>query len=68
LEYAHIKQLSFLPGSACFPTHVPNQYIRLSYAGVHEEELTEAIQILCHTINTMSTTYNNYSSESYPSF
>jgi DNA-binding transcriptional MocR family regulator len=68
LEYCHMKQLSFLPGSACFPTHMPNQYIRISYAGLPQEELKQAINILCETINILSSAHNQYPIESYPSF
>ncbi|MGX1982964.1 PLP-dependent aminotransferase family protein [Thermolongibacillus altinsuensis] len=68
LEYCHTKQLTFLPGSACFPTHVPNQYIRISFAGLPLDGLKQSMKILCDTINSLSSTRNQYSLENYPIF
>jgi DNA-binding transcriptional MocR family regulator len=66
LEHAHTKQLSFLPGNACFPTHVPNQYIRLSFAALPADELKQAIESLCDIIHTLAQKYDEI--ERYPSF
>jgi DNA-binding transcriptional MocR family regulator len=61
-----MKQISFLPRNACFPTHVPNQYIRLSFAGLPADELKKAIERLCDTIDVLAQQYGEI--ERYPSF
>jgi DNA-binding transcriptional MocR family regulator len=66
LEHSHMKQLSFLPGNACFPTHVPNQYIRLSFAALPADELKQAMERLCDTIDALAQKYDDI--ERYPSF
>ncbi|ANB60403.1 MocR-like pyridoxine biosynthesis transcription factor PdxR [Anoxybacteroides amylolyticum] len=65
LEQAHLHELSFLSGSACFPIHVPNQYIRLSFAGVPIHELKQAIERLCYVLCTLQT---KNEIEQFPSF
>jgi DNA-binding transcriptional MocR family regulator len=66
LEHAHMKQISFLPGNTCFPTHVPNQYIRISFAALPAHELKQAIEQLCDIIQTLAQKYDEI--ERYPSF
>jgi DNA-binding transcriptional MocR family regulator len=66
LEHTHMKQISFLPGNACFPAHVPNQYIRLSFAALPADELEQAIKSLCDIIHALAQKYDEI--ERYPSF
>lgn len=65
LEQAHLHQLSFLPGNACFPIHMPTQHIRISFAGLPPAELQQAIERLrcaLHTLQIENTI------EPFPSF
>ncbi|GGJ57999.1 DNA-binding transcriptional MocR family regulator [Anoxybacillus voinovskiensis] len=65
LEQAHLHQLSFLPGNACFPTHVPTEHIRISFAGVPLDELPNAIEQLCRALHTFQI---ENTIEQFPSF
>lgn len=41
------QQLTFLPGSACYPTEHENHHVRISYSYMNEQQLEQGIKILC---------------------
>ncbi|RAL23425.1 PLP-dependent aminotransferase family protein [Thermoflavimicrobium daqui] len=44
------KNISFLPGSACFPSDIEWNHLRLSFSNVDEEEITLGIKEMCMVI------------------
>ncbi len=44
------KQISFLPGSACFPVEHENHHIRLSFSFMNEQLLREGVTTLCQIL------------------
>ena len=46
------EQLTFLPGSACYPTETENQHLRISFSYMNEQQLEQGIQILCNILQT----------------
>ncbi len=47
------QQITFLPGSACFPIGQENNHLRISYSYVNEEQLTYGITTLCTILQDM---------------
>ncbi|WP_068504355.1 MocR-like pyridoxine biosynthesis transcription factor PdxR [Paenibacillus kribbensis] len=47
------KQVSFLPGSACFPVDHENHHIRLSFSFMNVELLREGVAILCNILHSV---------------
>ncbi|QYK67465.1 PLP-dependent aminotransferase family protein [Paenibacillus sp. S02] len=47
------KQVSFLPGSTCFPVEHENHHLRISFSYVNEELLREGVIILCEIFRSM---------------
>ena len=48
LAEAKKQQISFLPGSACYPAGQENNHLRISYSYLSEELLTQGITLLCN--------------------
>lgn len=45
------QQLSFLPGSACYPVEHENHYLRVSFSYMNEELLKEGVTTLCNILH-----------------
>lgn len=48
LSEAKKQQITFLPGSACYPAGQENNHLRISYSYINEELLTHGITTLCN--------------------
>ncbi|MGE6632424.1 PLP-dependent aminotransferase family protein [Bacillus sp. NPDC077027] len=57
---ARKQQITFLPGSVCYPGEPEQNYIRLSFSYVNEKALKEGVQKLCNIFkNELSLPQNN---------
>lgn len=59
---AQKKKVTFLPGLACYPVELENQYLRLSYSYMSEKELKEGEKVLSHIFHSFisaKTTHDN---------
>ncbi|ULT57404.1 PLP-dependent aminotransferase family protein [Neobacillus drentensis] len=45
------RQITFLPGSACYPAGQENNHLRVSYSYINEELLTHGITTLCNILH-----------------
>jgi DNA-binding transcriptional MocR family regulator len=50
LHHLKKKNISFLPGSACYPSHIEWNHLRLSFSYVSDQELKKGIKELCLSI------------------
>ncbi|MFL9651848.1 MocR-like pyridoxine biosynthesis transcription factor PdxR [Exiguobacterium chiriqhucha] len=41
------QHITFLPGSACYPSEQENHHFRISYSYVNEQQLEQGIKIIC---------------------
>lgn len=46
------KQLTFLPGSACYPVEQKNHHLRLSYSYMSEQLLHQGVTTLCNILHS----------------
>jgi DNA-binding transcriptional MocR family regulator len=46
------QQLTFLPGSACYPVEQENHYLRISYSYMNEQLLHQGITTLCNILHS----------------
>ncbi|KKI91226.1 GntR family transcriptional regulator [Bacillus sp. SA1-12] len=46
------EQISFLPGSACYPTEQENHHLRLSYSYMKEEHLKQGVTTICNILKS----------------
>ncbi|MDT8862862.1 PLP-dependent aminotransferase family protein [Alkalihalobacillus sp. MEB130] len=46
------EQITFLPGSACYPTEQENHHLRLSFSYMNEQQLTEGVTTICNLIQS----------------
>ncbi|HZG18329.1 MAG TPA: PLP-dependent aminotransferase family protein [Candidatus Bathyarchaeia archaeon] len=53
LSEAKKHQITFLPGSACYPVGQENNHLRVSYSYINEELLTYGITTLCKILHAM---------------
>ncbi|MGG0413381.1 PLP-dependent aminotransferase family protein [Peribacillus simplex] len=56
------QQVTFLPGSACYPADQENQHLRVSYSYMNEQLLRQGITILCNILQSeisSKTVYND---------
>lgn len=44
------QQLTFLPGSACYPVELENHHLRISYSYMSEELLQQGVKTLCNIL------------------
>lgn len=44
------QNLSFLPGSTCYPIEQENNHLRISYSYMNEQLLKQGITILCNIL------------------
>ncbi|MBG9775961.1 PLP-dependent aminotransferase family protein [Brevibacillus laterosporus] len=47
------QQLTFLPGSACYPVELENHHLRLSYSYMSEQLLHEGVTTLCSIFHSV---------------
>ncbi|WGD65775.1 PLP-dependent aminotransferase family protein [Bacillus subtilis] len=52
LSEAKKQQITFLPGSACYPVGQENNHLRISYSYINEELLAHGIKTLCNIFHT----------------
>ncbi|SFI71080.1 MocR-like pyridoxine biosynthesis transcription factor PdxR [Thermoflavimicrobium dichotomicum] len=50
LSFMKQKEISFLPGSACYPSEIEWNHLRLSFSNVSENELSYGIKEMCLVI------------------
>jgi DNA-binding transcriptional MocR family regulator len=60
------QQLTFLPGSACYPVEQENHHLRLSYSYMNEQLLNQGVTILCNILQ--SSINSNIRKDSTPYF
>ncbi|WP_208586087.1 MocR-like pyridoxine biosynthesis transcription factor PdxR [Gracilibacillus suaedae] len=46
------EQITFLPGSACYPTEQENHHLRLSYSYMNEQQLTQGVSTICNLLQS----------------
>lgn len=46
------EQITFLPGSACYPTEQENHHLRLSFSYMNEQQLTQGVTTICNLLQT----------------
>jgi DNA-binding transcriptional MocR family regulator len=66
LSEAKKQQITFLPGSACYPVGQENNHLRISYSYINEELLTHGITTLCNIFH--ATISSQKISENRPTF
>ncbi|MBT2699146.1 PLP-dependent aminotransferase family protein [Bacillus sp. ISL-40] len=49
------QQLSFLPGSACYPVEQENHHLRVSYSYMNEQLLQQGVTTLCNILHSQIT-------------
>lgn len=52
LVEAKKEQLTFLPGSACYPNEHENHHLRISFSYMDEQQLVQGAKILCNILKT----------------
>ncbi|MCY8106674.1 PLP-dependent aminotransferase family protein [Bacillus mojavensis] len=66
LSEAKKQQITFLPGSACYPAGQENNHLRISYSYINEELLTHGITTLCNIFHAAISSQKT--SENRPNF
>ncbi|MDY7433765.1 PLP-dependent aminotransferase family protein [Bacillus sp. V26] len=66
LSEAKKQQITFLPGSACYPVGQENNHLRISYSYINEELLTHGITTLCNIFHAAISSQKT--SENRPNF
>ncbi|MBO1511304.1 MocR-like pyridoxine biosynthesis transcription factor PdxR [Metabacillus bambusae] len=46
------EQITFLPGSACYPTEQENHHLRLSFSYMNEQQLTQGVTTICNLLQS----------------
>ncbi|MCM3595626.1 PLP-dependent aminotransferase family protein [Metabacillus idriensis] len=46
------EQITFLPGSACYPTEQENHHLRLSYSYMNEQQLKQGVTTICNILQS----------------
>ncbi|MEK3988588.1 MocR-like pyridoxine biosynthesis transcription factor PdxR [Robertmurraya sp. FSL R5-0851] len=44
------EQITFLPGSACYPTEQENHHLRISFSYMKEQQLEQGVTTICHIL------------------
>lgn len=44
------EQITFLPGSACYPTEQENHHLRISFSYMKEQQLQQGVTTICHIL------------------
>lgn len=44
------EQITFLPGSACYPTEQENHHIRISFSYMNEQQLEQGVTTICNIL------------------
>ncbi|MFC0475982.1 PLP-dependent aminotransferase family protein [Robertmurraya beringensis] len=44
------EQITFLPGSACYPTEQENHHLRISFSYMKEQQLHQGVTTICHIL------------------
>ncbi|WP_121661943.1 MocR-like pyridoxine biosynthesis transcription factor PdxR [Metabacillus litoralis] len=52
LMEAKKEQITFLPGSACYPTEQENHHLRLSFSYVNEQQLRQGVTTICNLLQS----------------
>jgi DNA-binding transcriptional MocR family regulator len=47
---AKTEQITFLPGSACYPSEQENHHLRLSYSYMNEQHLKQGVTTICNIL------------------
>ncbi|MCY8997166.1 PLP-dependent aminotransferase family protein [Bacillus inaquosorum] len=66
LSEAKKQQITFLPGSACYPVGQENNHLRISYSYINEELLKHGITTLCNIFHAAISSQKT--SENRPNF
>ncbi|CAM3584145.1 GntR family transcriptional regulator [Bacillus inaquosorum KCTC 13429] len=66
LSEAKKQQITFLPGSACYPAGQENNHLRISYSYINEELLKHGITTLCNIFHAAISSQKT--SENRPNF
>ncbi|MEC1753873.1 MocR-like pyridoxine biosynthesis transcription factor PdxR [Bacillus mojavensis] len=66
LSEAKKQQITFLPGSACYPAGQENNHLRISYSYINEELLIHGITTLCNIFHAAISSQKT--SENRPNF
>ncbi len=59
------QQLTFLPGSACYPVEQENHHLRLSYSYMNEHLLQQGITTLCNILHSQLSSKQVHDSAPY---
>ncbi|WP_412095697.1 PLP-dependent aminotransferase family protein [Bacillus inaquosorum] len=59
LSEAKKQQITFLPGSACYPVGQENNHLRISYSYINEELLKHGITTLCNIFHAAISSQKN---------
>lgn len=46
------EQITFLPGSACYPTEQETHHLRLSFSYMNEQQLTQGVTTICNLLQS----------------
>lgn len=46
------EQITFLPGSACYPTEQENHHLRISFSYMNEQQLTQGVTTICNILRS----------------
>ncbi|TDL64037.1 PLP-dependent aminotransferase family protein [Rhodococcus qingshengii] len=49
---AKTKQITFLPGSACYPTEQENHHLRISFSYMKEQQLEQGVTTICNILQS----------------
>lgn len=44
------EQITFLPGSACYPTEQENHHLRISFSYMNEQQLEQGVKTICNIL------------------
>ncbi|QIZ11063.1 PLP-dependent aminotransferase family protein [Priestia megaterium] len=59
------QQLTFLPGSACYPVEQENHHLRVSYSYMNEQLLQQGVTTLCNILYSQITSKTVHESSPY---
>ena len=64
-DQAKKEQITFLPGSACYPTEQENHHLRISFSYMKEQQLEQGVTTICNIIQLAINSQNKHNSSPY---
>ncbi|MEH7495549.1 PLP-dependent aminotransferase family protein [Neobacillus niacini] len=59
------EQITFLPGSACYPTEHENHHLRISFSYMKEQQLEQGVTTICNILQLAFNSKNKHNSSPY---